>query len=148
LRAQASSSPSSGRVVFTGEIDESELLALYHACDMFVLPSVTRAEAFGMVQLEAMACGKPVISTDLPSGVPWVNQHGESGLVVSPSDARALRGAIETLARDAALRHRLGTGARLRVEREFTAARMAERTLSLYTSILDGPGRAEGSLVA
>jgi glycosyltransferase involved in cell wall biosynthesis len=148
LRAQASRLPLPRRVVFTGEIDETELLALYHACDMFVLPSVTRAEAFGMVQLEAMGCGKPVISTDLPSGVPWVNQHGESGLVVPPGDAAALRGAIETLACDDALRARLGTGARLRVEREFTAARMAERTLSLYASILDERGRAEDSLVA
>ena len=51
------------RVRFAGEVPHEELPALYHACDLFVLPSVTRAEAFGYVQLEAMACAKPVVST-------------------------------------------------------------------------------------
>lgn len=136
LRQQARSVSAPGRVVFAGEVGDEELLALYHACDLFVLPSVSRAEAFGMVQLEAMGCGKPVVSTNLPSGVPWVNRHGETGLVVPPGDVGPLREAIVRLVADDALRARLGAGARARVEHEFTADLMAERTVALYRDIV------------
>ena len=125
-----------GRVTFAGTVADEELTALYHACDVFVLPSVTRAEAFGMVQIEAMACGKPVVSTSVPSGVPWVNQHLESGLIVPPGDADALAGALQSLLGDPALRARLGDGGRRRVGHEFTAATMAERTVALYRTVL------------
>jgi rhamnosyl/mannosyltransferase len=138
LQGLASDLGVADRVDFLGAVSDPELLALYHACDAFVLPSVTRAEAFGMVQIEAMACGKPVISTDVPSGVSWVNRHDETGLVVRAGDAAALAGAIRTLCADDVLRRRLGAGGRRRVEREFTAARMAERTVALYREVLNG----------
>jgi rhamnosyl/mannosyltransferase len=83
-----------------------------------------------------MACGKPVVSTDLPSGVPWVNRHGTSGLIVPPNDPAALRAAVGLLVTDDALRCRLGAGARTRVEHDFTAERMAERTVALYREVL------------
>ena len=127
-----------GRVTFAGTVADEELTALYHACDVFVLPSVTRAEAFGMVQIEAMACGKPVVSTSVPSGVPWVNQHDETGLIVPPGDANALARALQCLVENPALRARLGDEGRCRVAREFTAARMAERTVALYREVLAG----------
>jgi rhamnosyl/mannosyltransferase len=118
-------------VTFAGEVNDEELRAYMAACDFFVLPSVTRAEAFGYVQLEAMASGKPVVSTHLPSGVPWVNQHRTTGLVVPPGDAMALRDAIEQLAGDPALRTRLGEGGRRRVADEFTLEQMAERFVAV-----------------
>ena len=106
------SSGSNGRVTFTGEIADAELRRLMQTCAAFVLPSVTRAEAFGYVQLEAMAAGKPVISTDVPSGVSWVNQDGRTGIVVKAGDAAALAAALTMLAADAAMRARLGAAGR------------------------------------
>lgn len=127
-------------VTFAGEVSDEELRAYMAACDFFVLPSVTRAEAFGYVQLEAMASGKPVISTDLPSGVPWVNQHRATGLVVPPGDPMALRGAIEQLAGDPALRTSLGEGGRRRVADEFTLGKMADRFVAVCREAADlGP---------
>jgi rhamnosyl/mannosyltransferase len=131
------------RVAFVGHVDDAELAALYHACDVLVLPSTGPNEAFGLVQLEAMACGKPVVSTDLPSGVPWVNQHRQTGLVVPPGDAGALRAALDALLGDEALRHELGAAGRRRVEREFTRDVMAARMAALYRTLTpDEPPRA------
>jgi rhamnosyl/mannosyltransferase len=126
----------SARIEFAGEVDNDTLAALYTACDVFVLPSVTRAEAFGMVQLEAMACGKPVISTNLKSGVPWVNRHDETGIVVEPDDAASLRTAIARLIADDDLRRTMGDAAAARVAREFTVSQMVERTVSLYREVV------------
>ena len=112
---------------FTGEIGDGELRVRMHACDVFVLPSVTRAEAFGFVQLEAMACGKPVVSTRVASGVPWVNRDGETGLLADPGDVDSLRSALTRLIEDDALRARLGKAAASRVREEFRLETMAER---------------------
>ena len=126
------------RVRFLGRVSDTELTALYHAADLFVLPSVTQAEAFGVVQLEAMACGVPVVSTNLPSGVPWVNQHDRTGLVVPPGDADGLRRALHALLTDRPRRRELGRYARERVVREFSLTRMAHLTTALYREVLGG----------
>lgn len=125
------------RTTFVGNADATELTALYNACDVFVLPSVTRAEAFGMVQLEAMSCGKSVVSTNLPSGVPWVNQHDVTGLVVEPGDVQQLATAIGRLLADATLRDRLGAQGRARVEQEFSIRRLVDQTTGLYRAVVE-----------
>jgi rhamnosyl/mannosyltransferase len=129
------------RVTFAGEVAHAGLAALYHACDMFVLPSVTRAEAFGYVQLEAMACGKPVISTRVQSGVPWVNRDGETGITVPPRDAGALCDAIATLAADSRLRARMGAAGRARVAAEFSMAKMRDAVSAFYRDLLSESDR-------
>ena len=144
LKAQAAAAGLGPRVQFLGHLTDKEIVANFHACDVFVLPSVTRAETFGVVQLEAMACGKPVVSTNLPTGVPWVNRHMETGLVVPPGDGEALAAALTTLVSDPAWSRRMGERAQLRVLEEFTVPTMVERSAALYREVLLGTtvGRA------
>jgi rhamnosyl/mannosyltransferase len=120
------------RVTFLPPLPGPELIAHYHAADVFCLPSVARSEAFGLVQLEAHAAGTPVVSTRLTTGVPYVNQHGVTGLTVPPGDVDALASALDELVSDEALRTRLGAQALERVRAEFAIPRMVERTLEVY----------------
>jgi glycosyltransferase involved in cell wall biosynthesis len=123
------------RVVLLGEVEDAA--PYFRASDVFALASVARSEAFGIVQLEAMACGVPVVNTRLASGVPFVSPDGVSGITVPPADAPALARALNTLLDDAALRTKLGEAGRRRVREEFTADLMAERTLELYREVSD-----------
>ncbi|MDQ6699258.1 MAG: glycosyltransferase [Acidobacteriota bacterium] len=134
----------SGRVALLGEVED--LAPWYHAADVFVLSSITRGEAFGIVQLEAMSCGKPVVNTALASGVPYVSVHGVTGLTVPPADAEALAGSITKLLDDSELRARYGQAARRRVQREFSLKGMAQRTYRLYEEVMRHP--ADGSRLA
>jgi rhamnosyl/mannosyltransferase len=136
LRDQVAQNNLSTKVDFLGELEERKLVPFFHACDLLVLPSITRNEAFGLVQLEAMACGKPVVSTRLETGVQYVNQDGKTGLIVPPRDSEALADAINRLLGDGDLRKRMGIEGRRRVEREFTKEKMARRTLKLYERVL------------
>lgn len=124
------------RVHIIPHLSKTELHDFYEACDIFVLPSTDISEAFGLVQVEAMACGKPVVSTNLNTGVTFVNQHGITGLTVEPRDSMALADAIRTLLGNSNLRLSLGRNAQERAMREFTLERMIDRTVKLYNRIL------------
>jgi len=123
------------RVKFLGSVSEERLRALYKRARFLVLPSVAPSEAFGMVQLEAMAAARPVISTNLKSGVPYVNQHGVTGLVVEPGDHRQLASAMQQLIDDAAYAEALGRAAEQRVLAEFQVERVVDAHLALYARI-------------
>jgi len=146
LKARAAAAGLSSRVQFLGHLTDKEIVAHFHACDVFVLPSVTRAETFGVVQLEAMACGKPVVSTNLPTGVPWVNRHLKTGLVVPPGDPDALAAALTALVSDPAWSRRMGERAQLRVLEEFTVPTMVQRSAALYREVLAEKAVAEAQL--
>lgn len=134
-RTQAHNLGLHDRVIFLGEVADADLPAYYRACDVFVLPASHRSEAFGTVQLEAMAAGLPVVSTEVGTGTSYVNRHEETGLVVPPRDPGALAEAINHLLADPSLRARLGAQARARVMAEFTHAQMVERVVELYHTL-------------
>jgi glycosyltransferase involved in cell wall biosynthesis len=124
------------KAVFLGRIPDCNLPAYYYAAEVFCMPSVEPSEAFGLVQLEAMACKKPVVCCELGNGVSYVNQHNITGLVVPPRDVSALACAINTLLDDAQLRHAMGTAGYERATREFSIDRMVQGTLEVYQRVL------------
>jgi glycosyltransferase involved in cell wall biosynthesis len=97
---------------------------------------VTRAEAFGIVQLEAMAAGLPVINTNIDSGVPGVCIDGRTGITVPPRDISALSEAMQLLLEGKHLRARFGEAAKATVNAEYTADLMAIRTSLVYSEVL------------
>ena len=117
-----------------------EIVPYYHAADIFVLPSIARSEAFGIVQLEAMACGKPVVNTNLASGVPFASLDGITGITVEPANADALVEAINRLLGNSSLRAKYGEAAKRRVQSEFTVGVMVQRTRDLYEATMNGTG--------
>lgn len=124
------------RILFPGRIADDVLPAYYQACDVFCMPSVEQSEAFGAVQVEAMASGRPVVCCDLGNGVTWVNRHGETGLVVPPRDPEALGQALRRLLDDPVLRRRLGMFGAARAVREFSLDALRVNTMAVYRKVL------------
>ena len=124
------------RISWLGEVPDVDLAAIYHLADLFVLPASHPSEAFGLVQVEAMAAGLSVVCTELGTGTSYVNQDGVTGRVVPPRDPSALAAAINELLEDPARRAQMGAAARARVSAEFDLGLMAERVLTLYASLL------------
>lgn len=121
------------RVLLVGHVEEADLDALYERAHLVTMPSVTRAEMYGMTQVEAMSYGKPVVSTDIPySGVSWVNKHDVSGLIVPANDAPALVSALNRLVDNRADYERLSSGARAL----FTQEHSLEAAAAVYAAAL------------
>ena len=124
------------RVFFLGEVSDTEKLAYLHACDVFVLPSIFRSEAFGIVQLEAMSCRKPLICTELGTGTSFVNQHKKTGLVIPPNDVHALIASAKRLLNDPALRKQYGQASFDRVNQTFSKEKMISNVIAVYQNVL------------
>ncbi|HAN8077960.1 TPA: glycosyltransferase, partial [Escherichia coli] len=125
-----------GKVVLLGEIKYEQLSAYYQVCDVFCLPSIHESEAFGVVQIEAMSYGKPVVSTNIKnSGVPWVNENGISGVVVEPNEPHELAKAILTILNNPA---GFSLGALERYRKLFTRDKMISSLIGLYQNIKIG----------
>ncbi|MEZ5353958.1 MAG: glycosyltransferase [Bryobacteraceae bacterium] len=129
-------------VRLAGRVDEASLLDYYRRADVFCLSSCERSEAFGLVQLEAMGAGLPIVSTDLPTGVRAINVDGVTGLVAPPHDAPALGLALARLCADAGLRRRMGEAGRRRAMACFSREVMGRRIEALYARVLREAGHA------
>lgn len=125
----------SERVHFLGNVEDAVLDENFAACDVFVLPSIARSEAFGLVQTEAMVYEKPVINTNLPSGVPYVSIHKQTGLTVEPEDVKGLADAMNWMVGHKEEREEMGKRARARVKECFQLQDMLDGVLALYREL-------------
>jgi rhamnosyl/mannosyltransferase len=124
------------QVVFAGRVSEEEKIALYHAADILAFPSTNRAETWGITQIEAMACGLPVVCTELGTGTSYVNRDGVTGLVVPPCDAQALAAALQRLIADPMLRTQMGEAGRRRAQNEFSQEAMIAQMMAFYQKVV------------
>ncbi len=124
------------RVHLVGTISDADLPALYAAADIFALPSIHRSESLGIVLLEAMAAGLPLISTELGTGTSYVNQHGETGLVVAPAHPAALAAALNRLVQNPGERQSMGKSAQIRAHQLFGLEQMLDATEAIYENLL------------
>jgi rhamnosyl/mannosyltransferase len=143
LRARAQARKVADRIEWLGNVDDDKLAGAYRAADALWFPSNARSEGFGLVLVEAMASGCPVINTAIPhSGVSWVSLDGETGLTIPVGDVDALVAASRRVLYEPGLRDRLREQAIARARREFDDKVMAHRSLAFYRNALDEAGRS------
>jgi glycosyltransferase involved in cell wall biosynthesis len=123
------------KIEILGELPDTDVDAFYKACDIFLLPSHLRSEAFGIVQIEAMCCRKPVICTELGTGTSYANIDQKTGITVPPNDAAALSKAINHLLENPDERTKMGACGAERVKQLFTAEKMVDQTLNVYRDL-------------
>ena len=121
------------RVLFTGPLAEDIYPALFSMADVFVLPSTHRTEAFGIVALEAMASGLPLVTTELGTATSFYNEPGTTGFVVPPCNVQELSQSISTLVENPELRTQMGYASKDR-QREFNISKMLKDYEAMYLS--------------
>ncbi|SIR73342.1 rhamnosyl/mannosyltransferase [Haladaptatus litoreus] len=136
LQERAAACGVDNKVHFLGYVPDKHLPHCYEAADLFVLPSVEPSEAFGIVQLEAMAYGTPIINTNLRTGVPWVSKDRETGRTTVPRDSDALANEINEVLDNKELLHEYGENAYQRVQQRFNEETMLDQVNQLYREVL------------
>lgn len=136
LRETIDSNNLGKKVELIGKIPQEELWEYYRRADVFCLPSVQRSEAFGIVLVEAMSAGCPLVTTKIGSGTSWINQEGVTGFAVSPRNPKKLAEAIENIAGNEELTTAFSKNAIQRYNTEFRLPFMIDRTVDLYKKLL------------
>ena len=139
LEAQIQAATLTERARLMGACSDDERNALLRSCDALVLPSVARTEAFGVVLLEAMALGKPVIASAIPgSGPAWVVDATSHGWHVNPGDAADLARVLQDCATDELKRRRFGDAGKARFDARFHINAVGARVADVYRDVLRG----------
>lgn len=123
-------------VVFAGHVDEKTKVALFKLSKCIVFPSYLRSEAFGVTLLEGAMFSRPLISTEVGSGTSHVNVHDETGLVIAPGSAKALRKAMDQINARPEMAKLMGIRAERRFTRLFNGALMAQRYAQIYSDVV------------
>ncbi len=134
FRDRAATAGVDDRAHFLGAVPHRELPAVLRGADAFVL-TTEPPESFGIVLIEAMACGLAAIATDYP-GVRAVVDDGETGIVVPPGDPAAVAAAMERLAGDTEARRRMGAAGRVKAEREWAWPALLDRMDTAYAEAI------------
>lgn len=128
----------SENVFLVGKIDQKDLGSYYEACDLFCLPSIAKSEAFGLVMVEAMSFGKPIVATKIKgSGTDWVNHNGITGLNVEPKNPEQLANAFKTILENQEIYSKFSKNAFQRYLNEFTIETEIEKLIKVYYTILN-----------
>ena len=137
MMAYATRAGLGARTKFIGNVSEAELAALYATADVVCLPALDRAEAFGMVLLEAMRYEKALIASNIHgSGVPWVLEQCECGVSVVPGDAESLAGAMQWLSKHPERRLEMARRGMAVYRETFKIEAVAEKVAALYRRVL------------
>ena len=120
------------RVTFTGYVERARQRQVLNAGRVFVLSSTNNAEGFGLVQVEAMCAGLPIVNTNLPTTVPCVARNGMEGLTVEPGDDAALAAAINRLLDDADMAARMGQAGKARARENYGWETFASHVMDVY----------------
>jgi glycosyltransferase involved in cell wall biosynthesis len=124
-------------VKFIGAVTELDKVSILNLCLSVVLPSNSRAEAFGISLVEGAMFGKPLISCNIGTGTSFINIHNETGLVVNPNDVYSLKNALIKIKNNPDLVAQFGNNARMRYEKLFTAEKMVQSYSNLYIELID-----------
>lgn len=128
----------SENVFLVGKIDQKDLGSYYEACDLFCLPSIAKSEAFGLVMVEAMSFGKPIVATKIKgSGTDWVNHNEITGLNVEPKNPEQLAKAFKTILENQEIYSKFSKNAFQRYLNEFTIETEIEKLIKVYRTILN-----------
>ncbi|ABE63554.1 glycosyl transferase, group 1 [Nitrobacter hamburgensis X14] len=147
LKRTASDTGLTARVTFAGRLARSDMKTYLHAARVLAFPSVTSAEAFGIVQLEAMAAGLPIVNTALTTAVPHIARHEKESLTVPHHDSHALAAAIRRILDEPTLAGRLGEAGHLRARTEYSNDRFLSRMKVVYDEVTQSCQRNRSNTV-